>query len=92
MLQADRLLFFRGTTYGFSGLVHLSDAEVLERNDPTRLFVLETHRRDKRQHIFISDATCMHLERDFYPTGVIYYIPHVMFNVVANSKADMGDI
>lgn len=54
VLEADRLVFFRGITYGLPGLVHLSDAEVLQRNDPARFFILETHRRDKRRHIFSS--------------------------------------
>lgn len=47
---------FGGPTHRLPGLVHLSDAEVLEGNDPARLFILETHtNKDKLEHN-ISDS------------------------------------
>lgn len=58
-----------GATHRLPGLVYLSDAEVLEGNDPARLFILEAHtNKDKLEHnisdsllsLLLSKMICVH--------------------------------
>lgn len=55
-------LRFKGTgvgLYRFPGLVDLSDTEVLQRNNPTRFFILHKHIHtytDKAQHKHITHS------------------------------------
>lgn len=53
--------------YRFPGLVHLPDTEVLQRNNPTRLFILETNKYKgsiQRQHMTHSERTRLFTIKD----------------------------